>query len=38
VKELAASGDVVFLAVPFGALDEVAANMATSPTASRSWT
>ena len=27
VKELAASGDVVFLAVPFGALDEVASNI-----------
>ena len=30
VRELAASGDVVFLAVPFGALDEVAANIGTA--------
>ena len=27
VKELAASGDIVFLAVPFGALDQVAASI-----------
>ena len=30
VKELAASGDVIFLAVPFGALDDVVANIGSA--------